>query len=196
MLVVVDGPGAQWASDLVGCQVTILPLGITAEGYARANPALLQRDGVSLMDVSRVAADARRQVAEEFPRLMHAAPRQLLAGRSILDRLVTKRMSLWWLSDISEKSVFRGRLVNGCYQLAMIGQAWTRGTFDELWLAIGDGPLAAAAASCAASGIPVRRCTAMPRTPRPFEFTMALIARRAYLAMRLWAQRVMVGRMG
>ena len=87
VLVVVDGPGAQWASDLVGCQVTILPLGITAEGYARANPALLQRDGVSLMDVSRVAADARRQVAEEFPRLMHAAPRQLLAGQHQQDRL-------------------------------------------------------------------------------------------------------------
>ena len=164
---------------------------MTAEGYRLAHPELMSRPGVSVLDVGPLAPEARRRIEQEFPRLIYSAPRQPLAGRTLLHRLSTGDINLWWLTEIAEKSPFRGQLVSSCYQLALLWLAWQRGHYQEMWLAIADRPLAAAAASCSQAGVPVRNVGSRVSGGRGW-FTPNLLLRRAYLVVRLAVQRALL----
>lgn len=195
-LVVVDGLAGAWADRVAAAPATapylVLPLGVTTDGLRRANPQLFTRPTVEFVDVASLASAARDQVAGEFPRLMHAAARQPLAGGSLLERLADGAINLWWLSEISEKSVFRGRLVNGCYQLALIRLAIDRYRPDRVMIAIGDEPLAESAGSL--KGLPVERLTVERRSGAPF--LVDVLARRLYLLCRLLTLRAVIGAVG
>lgn len=140
ILIVVDDLNTDWleyCSPEGKCEYLLLTLGIPAEAYQRENRAALIQYGVKFAPVEDVAAEARLNIEKTYPQLMFDLVRKPISGgKSILDLLVTRDLNMWWLSDSSEKSVFRSPLVNHLYFLELISLSAARLECDEIWFSV------------------------------------------------------------
>jgi len=120
VLVVVDGDRIKWLDDVSG-PVAILTLGVSTETYERAHRDVLSGRDITFVSAAPLARAAQEAVQEMYPALLHWIPRSPIgSGQSLLERLTWRGSSLWWFTDISEKSALRGRLISDIYALALI----------------------------------------------------------------------------
>lgn len=117
---VVDGDRTKWLDKVRG-PAAVLTLGVSSETYARANRAVLSGREITFVSAAPLARAAQEVVQDVYPALLHDVARRPLDGRrSLIERLSWRGTSLWWFTDISEKSALRGRLISDVYALALI----------------------------------------------------------------------------
>ncbi|MBI3899043.1 MAG: hypothetical protein HY308_12215 [Gammaproteobacteria bacterium] len=85
-----------------------------------------------------------KQVLKEFvPRYYAQLPfRRGPSGYSLADSVFPGDPAGWWLTDMSEKSVFRGTLIARLYSLALVRAACDVHRPAEVWIALADAKLA------------------------------------------------------
>ena len=97
-------------SSLDGDRFYILPLDATMDAYGDANQdSLAALNGPSIVDVAPFANAVRDRVASFATALMFRFPRiRIWNGRRLLSTLRCQGTSLWWYTEMSEKSSLRG----------------------------------------------------------------------------------------
>lgn len=132
-LVVVDGNRTGWL-DRIADPVSVLTLGISAEAYKRANRERLATREISFVAAAPLARAAQEAVQAMYPEMLYRVPRQPVGGQSLLQRLMWRGRSLWWLTDMSEKSALRGTLISDMYALALIELARKASGADYVYI--------------------------------------------------------------
>jgi surface carbohydrate biosynthesis protein (TIGR04326 family) len=149
-LVVCDSHDGRWISragavNRPGDQWDILPVRISGLAFERRHRAALgQLTGAyRVLDVTALAGDAHLAVDPFVLDLVWKLPAQRVGGTTLGRLLQDRTRNLWWSLEISEKSSFRGRLLERLYQLALIDGALKRQGYGEVWLELEDRDVAA-----------------------------------------------------
>jgi hypothetical protein len=187
-LIVVDDENTRWRRWLSraddGRDHHLLTLGISSEAYDRAHPGLLAASGVTHVAIGPLADQARRNLQQRYPQFVYELARRPLGNAGpLLELLAAGELNLWWLTETSEKSVFRCSLVNDIYFLELVSLALRQLQCDELWVSVSSRHLRRALRSGQpADGrtVFIRSCRGparqwlLPRLP----FLLALVCRR------------------
>ena len=97
----------------------------------------LSRD--SFLPVTLLAKRAKRVLREFVPDFYARLPFSKDGlGRSLAETLFPDDPTIWWLTDFSEKSIFRGRLIARLYSLALLQETIAAHRPTEIWLALSD----------------------------------------------------------
>ena len=121
----------------------VLLLGVSEIWFQREHgQTIAALGGARLLDVAALAARANRDVSEFMVDLVHRLPSFEVGGTTLAALLQEQGRNLWWSLEISEKSSFRGALVERLYRLALLTAALRADRYDRLWLRIDDGCLA------------------------------------------------------
>ena len=151
-------------------------LGVSAEVWSvRHRDALAALDGVEVLDAAALAPAASTSAARFVLDLVRRLPETPLGGRTLGEALAEGDRNLWWYLEISEKSSFRGRLVERLFRLAMIDGALAPGPVDEVWIESADAALGAVVAG--AAGAPRVRAPQPPPGMSPAAFAVAYWSR-------------------
>ena len=192
-LVVCDTHDVGWvdaakAAAQAGDTWNLLLLGAGQVWFEREHGHTLAALGAArLLDVAALAPAANRQVSEFMVDLVHRLPSFDVGGTTLAARLQEGDRNLWWSLEITEKSSFRGSLVERLYYLGLVQEAARTHIYDRLWLRIGDDRLAEAMAAGAGIG-DVRRTDARhPR--RRWSFARAYWSRAVASLVRFAAVR-------
>lgn len=180
-LVVCDTYDAAWlrrARDAVrpGGRWKVLVLGVSAEVYSvRHRDALAALDGVEVLDAAALAPAANTAAARFVLDLIHRLPELSVGRRTLGAALAERDRNLWWYLELTEKSAFRGRLVERLFRLAMIDGVLASGAVDEVWIESADAALGAVVAG--ASDVPRVRAPQAPPGMSAAAFTVAYWSR-------------------
>lgn len=150
-------PGDEWRLLLLG-----LSDGLFRRQFGESLSRLTRWQMVNQADL---ADDAHLRVNEFVLNFVDRLPDVDLGGATLAQLLDAPEGSRWWYLETSEKSPFRGPLVENLYRLAMVRLAVERGGCDSLWLEVSETPLREAITSGAASLPPVE-AGAAPPSPR------------------------------
>jgi hypothetical protein len=181
-LVVCDSDESGWfgrarAASRPGDQWHILLLRISVDRFEqRHRAALAGVEGAQLLDVAALAPDAQRDVTPFVLDLVWRLPGAPIAGTTLGALLQDDGRNLWWSLEVSEKSSFRGRLIERLYQLALVARVIAADHYDELWLQLSDASLADTIARGAS--LPTVRDETRPR---PGEINAAAFVTRYWL---------------
>jgi hypothetical protein len=148
MLVITDSAPEAWVNPVREASggasvVEVLPLGISRDQYRLSHGKLLDGLGVwKFVETTRATERARSAIREFVPLLMV----QLRNGRfdgegSLLDELQHGGFNAWWFLEISEKSAYRGLLVNRLYYLALVQAVLSAATYSKVCLCLDDAVL-------------------------------------------------------
>lgn len=139
-LVVIDGFAHGFREQLPSCAggCHVLTLGVPPE-WVRGEV----HEGVAFVDVAPLAAAARDALRSFVPAFYAGLPgRPMADGRTLSETLFPGDAQAWWLTDLSEKSIFRGHLIERLYALALVREAIEQHRPDHVWLGLRDEPLA------------------------------------------------------
>lgn len=121
----------------------ILAVGYPPQSFidaARRDGKLLRPD--VFLPVEALAFKARQSLREFVPRFYADLPTLGRdRGRSLAATLFPGDPETWWLTDISEKSIFRGHLIARLYVLALLREAVQMHRPTEVWIALTDNSL-------------------------------------------------------
>ncbi|MFC1747415.1 hypothetical protein ACFL2V_01265 [Pseudomonadota bacterium] len=134
-LVIIDIDATSWKSQLSeSSSFRILPLEYPVE--------LFQVDasnGDSFVDVSDIAQYARQALREFVPSFYSELPNKMCSDENTLAaHIFSGKDELWWLTDFSEKSIFRGKLIKRLYSLALIHYVVQYLNPDKLYIELQD----------------------------------------------------------
>lgn len=148
-LILTDDHPASWMQAVLkgsasASQWEILPLGFGPEQYKEQHShELNQLPDWRVTDVSSAVGRARSLVRECVPQLLlDLRRRPLEGGKSLPEILQDRGFNAWWFLEISEKSAYRGPLINRLYYLALIQEVVNQGAYKEVWLCLKDRLLA------------------------------------------------------
>lgn len=120
--------------------VEVLPLGMSQSRYRTRYGSELEgvRSWV-FADVTRLVPKARAVIRDRVPQLMLQLRSSRLGGKaSLLDRFQRRGFNGWWFLEVSEKSAYRGVLINRMYYLALIQSLVASTTYQKVWLCLED----------------------------------------------------------
>lgn len=152
-LVVCDSHDASWIGEAgegaaAGDQWHVLVIGVSHVRYrAMFSVELAALGAVSVLDVASIAPDVHECVSRYVVALVHDLPGRDLGGATIGEMLASGEENLWWSLVISEKSSFRGRLIERLFRLALIDAVVARERYSDVWIRTSDPLLAAAVGS-------------------------------------------------
>ena len=113
--------------------------------------------------VALLAKRAKRLLREFVPSFYAGLPLSKdESGHSLVEALFPGDPTTWWLTDISEKSIFRGRLIARLYSLALLREAIAAHRPTEIWLALSDEDLSNVIAAALGQQYDVRIIYARP----------------------------------
>lgn len=105
---------------------------------------------VVFVDTAPLAEKAREALRGFVPEFYAGLPHRLMAdGRTLAETLFPGDAQAWWLADLSEKSIFRGRLIERLYALALVRETVEYLRPERVCVELGDEPLA----RCLAEGL-------------------------------------------
>jgi hypothetical protein len=188
-LVVCDAHDVSWlsaarASAAPDGQWDVLVLRVSAAAFERRHgDELTTLPGVRILDVATLAAAANRRVSAFVIDLIGEMPARDVGGRSLADLLQERDQNLWWWLVLSEKSSFRGGLIERLYRIALVDEALRASTYQRLWLGLGDGVLA----DVLARGAGVAEVRRLDRDDRDDRDGAAMDRPRAF-AMSYWVR--------
>ena len=148
------------AASLDGDRFYILPLDVTVDAYCDVHQdSLAALNEPSVVDVAPFANNIRDRVASFATSLMFRYPRaRIWNGRCLLSTLRCQGTSLWWYTEMSEKSALRGPFLGQLYSVAMVLEVLRRTPgIDEIWLDLEDRDLSGAFWN-EVLGIPTKDC--------------------------------------
>ena len=190
-LVVCDTHDVGWLDEVrAGDHWDVLLLRVSTVWFERQHGTALARLGnVCVLDVAALAGGANRDVSAFTIDLVHRLPSFEAGGRTIAEWLGEQDRNLWWSLEISEKSSFRGPLVERLFGLALITSALAAGRYDRLRLRLRDPVLAkAGAAASRISDVAAAGGAAAART----SFARAYWTRAGAALARLAAVRLLI----
>jgi hypothetical protein len=167
--VVCDGHDASWIDEARavangGDTWDIVLVGVSEPAFRRRCGAELARlSGVRFVDTTSVVHDARSEVSAYVLDLVARLPSARIDGLAIGEWLRHPGGSLWWSLEITEKSAFRGSLLERLFRLSVLDRVLADGDYAELWNRMTDRSLADIIA--AAAGIPTRAASAAAPGP-------------------------------
>jgi hypothetical protein len=192
-LVICDRHDVSWietAKSENGTSWDLMLLRVSGAWFQRQHGAALASvQGARLLDVASFAPAANRDVSRFMVDTIHWLPSFDVGGRILGEWLQEADGNAWWSLEITEKSSFRGPLVERLFNLALVREALATGTYDRLWIRIADPLLANAIA--AASGIAtIRHLDAPSRAAHGF--VRAYWSRALAAVVRFTAVRILV----
>lgn len=120
------------------------------------------------LTVAPFAQNAKRVLREFVPRFYAGLPlHKDESGRSLAEVLFADDADAWWLTDVSEKSIFRGKLIARLYNLALVREAFEACRPTEVWIGLADSRLSDLLAETFARHCNVRRLGGRARLARP-----------------------------
>ncbi|MGQ0665951.1 MAG: hypothetical protein ACT4O4_02860 [Nitrospiraceae bacterium] len=122
----------------------VMPLGISQDQYLARYGAELDRGRPwTFSKHAGGIAKARERIREHVPKLMVQLQRTRLGGtKTLLELLQGDGFNAWWFLEISEKSAYRGELINRLYQLALVQAVFDFHTYEKVWICLKDEVLA------------------------------------------------------
>lgn len=110
------------------------------------------------LPVTPCAQNAKRTLRDFVPRFYAGLPlHKDASGRPLAEALFADDPAAWWLTDMSEKSIFRGKLIARLYNLALVREAFDACRPTELWIGLDDSGLSEVLAETFARHCRVRR---------------------------------------
>lgn len=98
---------------------------------------------LSFIDISLFADRARDLVREFVPHFYASLPDKAHEeGKTLAEFVFGPDHHDWWISDLSEKSIFRGRLIERLHALALVKEAVRSYRPSHIWVDVKDGLLA------------------------------------------------------
>ena len=144
-LVITDSGPAAWVGRVRDAAssssiVDVLPLGMSQDRYrARHGSGLEGLQPWKFADVTREINRARAMIRDCVPQLMMQLRRSRIDGAaSFLDQFQRRGFNAWWFLEISEKSAYRGLLINRMYYLALVQSVLDSTTYQNVWLCLED----------------------------------------------------------
>lgn len=96
------------------------------------------------LPISSLAKSAKDALRAFVPNFYARFPfRRNEQGRSLAEILFPGDPGAWWLTDMSEKSAFRGKLIPRLYSLALLNEALQTHRPQQVWISLTDKRLAA-----------------------------------------------------
>jgi len=148
-LVITDCGPAEWnravqTAILPPSMLEVLPVGISPDQYQSRYGGELDRCRPwTFSKVVGGSARARERIREYVPKLMAQLQRSRVDGpTTLLEWLEGDGFNAWWFLEISEKSAYRGELINRLYQLALVQAVLDSGTYGKVWICLKDEVLA------------------------------------------------------
>lgn len=115
------------------------------------------------LPVTLLAKRAKRVLREFVPGFYARLPLSKDgSGRSLAETLFPDDPTIWWLTDLSEKSIFRGRLIARLYSLALLREAIATHRPTEIWLVLSDEDLSNVIAAALRQQYDVKIISAYP----------------------------------
>lgn len=145
MLVITDSVPEAWINRVREASgdasvVELLPLGISQDQYRVSHGELL--DGLGkwkFVETAQAINHARSAIREFVPQLMVQVRKGHLDDKgSLLDQLQHKGFNAWWFLEISEKSAYRGLLINRLYYLALVQSVINSTAYRKVCLCLDD----------------------------------------------------------
>ncbi|MDD5593808.1 MAG: hypothetical protein PHG97_03595 [Candidatus Margulisbacteria bacterium] len=133
----IERAGRRRAEEL---DYTLLALGFNGAVLPRLDPEKYRTVArFKVLDVASFAEASQEKIREFVPALVYKLPRRPLDGDRTLLRLFNLGdFNLWWLLNISEKSLLVNAMITRLYYIELIRQALAGGDFQELWLDLAD----------------------------------------------------------
>lgn len=144
-LVISDSGPEAWIGQVCGVPssmpiLEVLPLGMSQSRYRTRYGSELE--GVrtwGFADVTRLVPQARAVIRDRVPQLMVQLRSSRIGGKtSLLDRFQRRGFNGWWFLEVSEKSAYRGLLINRMYYLALIQSLLASTTYQKVWFCLED----------------------------------------------------------
>lgn len=141
-VLIVDGKSDRWITEALANPTETLLLSIGCPPLAVTNVLDIKHisiEKLAVAPVSRFSALARQALREFVPSFYAELPlRNIKEGVPLASALFPEDKESWWLTDISEKSIFRGLLISRLYALAL-----TKFVIDEykpgqIWIELED----------------------------------------------------------
>jgi len=120
--------------------LNVLPLGVSHARYQALYGTQLDGLGTwTFSEVGKVTAKARERIREHVPKLMTQLRHSRMGkATSLLESLQCDGFNPWWFLEISEKSAYRGLLINRMYDLALVQSILDSGTYQRVWICLED----------------------------------------------------------
>lgn len=149
-LVLCDAHDAAWIAEAVAAapddQWDVLLVGVSSVAYRQRFARELGRlPRLTVLDPAAFAPAAHDAVSAFVLDLVFRLPDVMLGGRTLAQRLQQEDTNLWWSLKLTEKSSFRGPLVERLFRLALLNAALGTREYSELWLCVADDALVATA---------------------------------------------------
>ena len=148
MLIITDSGPEAWIDRLCvagggDSVVDVLPLGISQDHYRVSHGKLLERLGKwKFAETSQATAQARSAIRECVPQLMvQLRNGQFNSEGSLLDQFQHDGFNAWWFLEVSEKSAYRGLLINRLFYLALVQSVMNATICRKVCLCLNDAVL-------------------------------------------------------
>ena len=145
MLVITDSSPQAWIDRVcmvsrVNLVVEVLPLGISRDHYRASHGILLERLGKwKFAETAQASEQARQLIRECVPQFMvELRNRQFGAEGSLLDQFQHDGFNAWWFLEVSEKSAYRGLLINRLFYLALVRSIINATLCRKVYLCLAD----------------------------------------------------------
>jgi len=133
ILIITDHTRVAWEDSIKNeaADISVLTLGF--------NGSFPSNNGIRPIDTSSFAEDSQEMIRKFVPSVIYELPRKETSkGHNLLKLFNMGSFNLWWLLNISEKSVLVNPMIKRLYYIEMVKRTIAQGDYQEVCLDLDD----------------------------------------------------------